>query len=145
MVRLTILAALFVAFGTSGPSGLTVTKAHIQGHDRVHIVYSSGEHWTMLKEKGCAALSDIRIAEDRVTVGWLLEIDNCCTSYSIPFTLAVRRPGLPIRRFSPGVMICAWQFREQGDRVAVYADTVHGNLNPTYELYDVRTGRKLDE
>ncbi len=144
-MRLTLLALLVPLLGSSQTTAVTVRKAYIDRHDRVHILYSSGRHWVMSKDKYYAAQSDIRVAEDSRTVGWLLEIPNCCTSYPIPVTLAVRRPGLRVRYFTADLMLCLWQFRNGGDQVAISSDTVHGNLSPVYTLYDVRTERKLDE
>jgi hypothetical protein len=37
------------------------------------------------------------VAEDKQTVGWLIDYENCCTSYPIPLTLVIFRSGEIIR------------------------------------------------
>lgn len=53
------------------------------------------------------------------------------------------RDGRIIRRFPTDLAIGDWHFVEGAKQVALYTDTLHGNLAPRYELHDVVTGKLL--
>jgi hypothetical protein len=83
------------------------------------------------------------VAEDKQTVGWLIDYENCCTSYPIPLTLVIFRSGEIIQRVKPGLMIFDWCFLDEGRKIALSSGTVHGMTYCHLNLYNARTGRLL--
>ena len=137
---------LFQTFSVAqAGNGLSVGKAYIASDGSIHIIYSDGKDVKPPKEKGQVDCSSPHVAEDKQTVGWLVEYPNCCTSYPIALTLVIYRSGNVIRRFNDGMLIANWRFVKGGKNVAFYTDTVHGGLAPHYELRNVLTGALLDK
>jgi hypothetical protein len=124
---------------------LSVVKVYTASDGSIHLLYSDGSDVKPRKEKGQVNSSSPQVAEDRQTVGWLVEYPNCCTSYPISLTLVIYRSGKVIRRFSDGMLIAKWHFVKGGKNVAFYTDTVHGGFAPHYELRNVQTGTLLDK
>jgi hypothetical protein len=83
------------------------------------------------------------VASDHQTVGWLVVVPNCCTSYPIPTTLAVYKSGRVVQRIRDGMMIYKWGFLDRGRRIAVSSGTVHGMTGIHLTLYDSQTGKTL--
>jgi len=123
-----------------------VMKAYVGSNGARHIIHSDGQDLEVPKEKDEVDDSTAPvIADDKHSAGWLVYYPNCCTSYPIPLMLVIYRPARPLLRLNAGMMICAWHFLAGGKRVAFYTNTVHGDLAPHYELYDVRTGRLIEK
>lgn len=78
------------------------------------------------------------------TAGWLIEQENCCTSYTIPTGLAIYKAG-KLRRLGDGLMIYGWCFVDEGSHVALSTGTVHGMTSKHVELYEASTGRLVQE
>ncbi len=57
--------------------------------------------------------------------------------------LMIFRDGKVLRSISPGMPIWHWIFLADGEQVVIYTDTVHGDLNSNYELYDVGSGKAV--
>jgi hypothetical protein len=112
---------------------------------RVHIVTRVGKDIGIPKEKDQVRCDSPRVADDQQTAGWLVDYENCCTSYPVPLTLVVYRSGRIIRRIQPGWMIFDWRFVEGAKKVALSSGTVHGMTFRSLSLYDARTGRRLDQ
>jgi hypothetical protein len=89
--------------------------------------------------------SDVRLAEDRQTLGWLVNVENCCTSYAIPLSVVVFRDKQVLHTFSPGLMVWSWEFVQGGQQVKVDSGTVHGSDVTGEQLYDVKSGKLLSE
>ena len=139
-VALWALALTVAAFGQPDRTSL-VTRVYLDASQILHIVEQNGKEVVPPKEKDQVAFSSPAIAPDRKTVGWLVDVPNCCTSYPIAVTLVVYRSGKIVRRLGNESMIAGWGFRAGGTQVAFYTNTVHGDLAPRYELHDVKTGR----
>lgn len=150
-----VLVAVSLLF-IGSPSSLesknvrSVVKAYVDSAGARHIVFSDGKHVKVKKEKGevdSTALEPTSpvIADDRQTLGWLVYYKNLYTSYPIPKMLMVYRTARPPLRLGGGEMVGDWQFVARGKQVAFYTNTVHGDLEPHYELHDVRTGRLIEE
>jgi hypothetical protein len=123
----------------------SIARVYVGETDRqVHLVRRGGKEITIPKERDQVSASSPRIAEDEQTAGWLIDYENCCTSYPIPLTLVIYRAGR-IVRLRPGLMISAWRFLERGKKVAVSSGTVHGMTFQHLSLYDSRTGHLLKE
>ena len=87
------------------------------------------------------------VSPDKKAAGWLIEYDNCCTSYPLPLTLVIYRPDKPLiemKRKCSGA-IWEWHFVAGGKRVATFIDFPHpvGDYPGCSELFDAATGRQL--
>ncbi|HEY6413008.1 MAG TPA: hypothetical protein VIX42_04945 [Edaphobacter sp.] len=58
-------------------------------------------------------------------------------------TIVLFRDGRIIHRLSNGRAIFRFQFVKDGEQVAYFSDTVHGNLGPECVLVDVESGKTL--
>jgi|SRR5579875_1227813 len=111
----------------------------------VHLVDSTGKD--ILVRKWTEAVSDPKIASDRMTAGWLLE-ERAGTSYTVPQAIAIYRSDKVVRTFIPSdwPMIIAWAFFASGKQVGFSSSALHGaeSERRSYELHDVQTGRILE-
>src|SRR6185437_12647692 len=108
-------AGCFVSTASAGQPPVEQTKPsltriyvdHATGD--IHLVDSSGEDISV--SKSTEAVSDPKIARDKVTAGWLLE-DRAGTSYTVPQALAIYRSGKILRTLAPSdrPIIVAWAF-----------------------------------
>ena len=89
--------------------------------------------------------SGVQLAEDRQTLGWTINVENCCTSDSIPLSLVIFRHNDVFRTFDLGQMVWSWMFVQGGERVAVVTGPTHGPEVGDYRLYDVKTGKLISE
>jgi len=89
--------------------------------------------------------SGVQLAADRQTLGWTINVENCCTSYSIPFRLVVFRHKRVLHTFDQGQMIWSWIFVQRGEQVAVVFGPTHGREIGDYRLYNVTTGKLISE
>lgn len=122
----------------------------------LHLIYSDGteiietlpakkkstEDNAVFNEEG---ITDLKVAPDKRSVGWTENFDNCCTSYSVPLVLTIYNSGKRLVHIQQGQMVWYWTFRDGGQRVSVVWGPTHGPEVGDYQLYDVRTGRKVDE
>jgi hypothetical protein len=141
-----ITAALFSCaflFSPEDNDRFLVERAYSDSKGAVHILDHGGDR-TIPKEKDQVGASFIKVAEDRQTVGWAVEFDNCCTSYPIPLGLVIYKEGKVRQRLNRGgQMIYDWNFLSSGREVAFCTGTVHGNSGTKCELHDAKTGRVL--
>jgi hypothetical protein len=123
-----------------------ITRVYVDDADgRVHIVARAGKDTVMPREKDQVRCDSPQVAEDGQTAAWLIDYENCCTSYPIPLTLAIYRSGRIVRRIRPGLMIFDWSFVDGARKIALSSGTVHGMTFRSLSLYDVRTGRRRDQ
>jgi hypothetical protein len=122
----------------------------------LHIIYGDGtelvETLPPLKastEKetvfNAVGFSKVQLAEDRRTLGWTINVENCCTSYSIPLRVVVFRRKQVLHTFDQGQMVWSWMFVQGGEQVAIVFGPTHGSEVGDYRLYDVKTGKLLSE
>lgn len=143
-----------------GPNATTIAAIYITcsvvsdeqcGSGAVHIVLGDGSEVQPPTDK--KAIHDMPqrsvslplISEDKRAAGWLVEYDNCCTSYPLALGLTIYRPGKPLRNIvgeCPGA-IWNWHFEAGGKQVATYSNFPHGDYSGCYELRDAETGRQL--
>jgi hypothetical protein len=152
LVLLPLLLALSLIILSNPQLGLaqsntanSIGRAYVDSDGGVQIVDGKGKNIKPLKEKGQVSCDSVSVAEDKETVGWLAQFPNCCTSYPIGLTLVIWRSGKIIQRLGNGMVIARWHFVAGGKQAAFYANTVHGDLAPHYELRDLQTGRQLDK
>jgi len=89
--------------------------------------------------------SYVQLAADRQTLGWTVDVENCCTSYPIPLRVVIFRHGKVLHAFAPGQMVWNWMFFLGGKRLAVVSGPSHGPEVGVYRLYDVQTGKLISE
>jgi hypothetical protein len=111
----------------------------------VHIVHADGAEVKLPADKEQVGTSSISISQDKRAAGWLVDYNNCCTSYPLSLKLMIYRPGRRLREFrGDGRAIFHWGFVTRGKQFAFLQSYPHGNLVPHYELRDVETGRLVD-
>jgi hypothetical protein len=125
---------------------ITDPDGHVVTHDAgvVHVVDGSGKGTIPPKEKDQIGCSDPKVSADKQTAGWLVDYENCCTSYSISLTLVLYRSGKVVQRIAPGQMIYDWHFWKNNEVAVSYGPT-HNPSGPQIRLYDIRTGKLLKE
>jgi hypothetical protein len=89
---------------------------------------------------------DLQLAPDHRTLGWLADYMACAQSYPCALDLVIFRNGKILRAFTPEYGIFwGWQFRAGGAQVAVQYGFPHGDNTGAYKLYDVASGKMLQE
>lgn len=122
----------------------------------LHIVYNDGTDVVMKlpplqksTEKEIVfndvGFSDVKLAADKQTVAWTIDVENCCTSYPLPLRVVVFRNGHVLREFDTMQMVQDWMFLNGGARIAIVTGFPHGPQIGDYRLYDVKTGKLLSE
>jgi hypothetical protein len=137
-----LLSASLLAGQTASISP-SVENAYVDKTGHVQVVRGDGKDVQIPGEKDQVSADSPVVAPDRQTVGWLVEMPNCCTSYPIPTTLVIYRSGRVVQRIGDGMMIYKWVFLDRGRRCAVSSGTVHGMTGIHLTLYDSRTGKTL--
>jgi hypothetical protein len=113
---------------------------------RAHIFLADGTNVMPPLEKGQVGASQPQVSFDNRSAGWLVDFDNCCTSYPLSLPLVIYRPGKPQLTFRGDARaIFDWHFFDGGKRFAMCQEFPHGNLMPHYELHEVDSGRLLDK
>jgi hypothetical protein len=121
----------------------------------LHIIYSDGTHFTQKlpplkkstdKERvfNAVGFSQVQLADDEKTLGWAVQVENCCTSYSIPLSIVVFRSGQVLHSFEER-MVWNWMFVPGGKQLAIVWGATHGPEVGDYRLYDVASGKILSE
>ncbi len=119
----------------------------------LHIIYSDGTEIVETlpppkasTEKEAAfnavGFADVQLAEDRQALGWTINVENCCTSYSIPLSVVVFRDKHVLHTFSDGMMVWSWKFLQGGKQVQAVFGPTHGDFSEDL-LYDVSTGKLI--
>jgi len=148
----------------SSPQNAKITQFFIEGPTKnsryetgpLHIIYDDGteivktlpplktgtEKETVFNSVG---FSDVQLAEDRQTLGWAIDVENCCTSYPIPLHVVVFRDKRVLRIFNPGLMVWDWEFVQGGRQVKIVSGTVHGSDVGDEQLYDLKSGKLLSD
>ncbi|HEV2197656.1 MAG TPA: hypothetical protein VGR55_18870 [Candidatus Acidoferrum sp.] len=122
----------------------------------LHIIYSDGTEIVQtlppLKPStdkevvfNAVGFSGVELAQDQQTLGWTINFQNCCTSYSIPLSVVVFRNKQVLHTFNQDQMVWSWMFLEGGDQMAVVFGPTHGPEVGDYQLYDVKTGKLVSE
>jgi hypothetical protein len=138
-----LLPGVYAPLAAPAPASL-VEKAYVGVDGSVHIVETGRGDKAVPKDKDQVGSGELRIADDKKTVGWLAEYENCCTSYAIPLKLVIYRDGKVRQRLGDGLMIYDWRFWEGGTQAAFCSGTVHGDSGGHCELHDASNGRALD-
>jgi hypothetical protein len=87
---------------------------------------------------------DVAISPDGQAVAWTALFPNCCTSYPVPMLVEVYTNG---RRtaFDPAIAPWHWCFVDGSTQIAALSTTVHGPQNEILELWDIPSGKKLED
>jgi hypothetical protein len=121
----------------------------------LHIIYSDGTYFTQKlpplkkstdKERvfNEVGFSQVQLADDEKTLGWAVQVENCCTSYSVPLSIVVFRSGQVLHSFEER-MVWNWMFLPGGKQLAVVWGATHGPEVGDYRLYDIASGKILSE
>jgi hypothetical protein len=150
-VRRATLAAIVVVFSIAVAEAQQrfVRAEENQQRDLV-ITTASGQQFLIGKSDQKPAgeqqvgFTDIAISPDGQAVGWTALFPNCCTSYPIPMLVEVYSAGRR-RTFDPAIAPWHWCFVDGVDKIAALSTTVHGLQNEIIELWDIPTGKKLED
>ena len=140
--RAVLLACLSGGAVQRGAAQNLIASAAIGPDHRVHLRYSGGREQIVPLEPKQVDTTQLAISGDHTGVGWTAEFDECCASYPIPLVLVLVRGGR-VHRIDVGQGIFHWMFEKEGAQVALFHDTLHGNISPTCELYDTKTWRRI--
>lgn len=122
----------------------TVSRAYLDSAKGIRIVYADGEQVQPLREKDQASCESLKLAEDKQTVGWLVDYESDGTTYPVALTLIVFRDKKVLRRFDSDLdPIEDWHFQAGGKQVAFVTNALHGGGRAHYELHDSAKGTLL--
>lgn len=116
----------------------------------LHIIYSDGTEIVQklppLKKStetetvfNAVGFSGIQLADDGRTLGWTVDVENCCTSYPIPLEVVVFRGGNVLHSFQERVA-WKWMFLPGSKQIAIVWGATHGPEVGDYQLYDIASG-----
>lgn len=149
VIEATLVVVFTIATALAAAQDRFIRAEENQNHDLV-ITTSSGRQVVVRKSDRKVAdelqvgFNDIAISPDEAAVGWLSYYPNCCTSYPVPFLVEVYTAGQR-RTFEPAIAPWHWCFVDGSSRIAAVSTTVHGPQHEIIELWEVSTGKKLEE
>jgi hypothetical protein len=129
-------------------SGYETGSLHILYSDKTEVVErlppreNSTENNIVCNEVG---ITEPKLAEDKRTIAWTEQFENCCTSSSIPLVLAIYHSGKNIVEIQQGQMVWNWMFVDGGKRIAAVWGPVHFSDIGDYQLYGSEAGQMIDE
>jgi len=133
-------AALLFAQSEQAP----LSRVYVGTDGLARIVDAAGKETAFPKEQGQVAVESPRLSQDSQSAGWLIEDDNCCTSYPIPTSLLVYDNGKK-HRLGTGQMIYDWCFIDSGKQIALSSGPVHNPEGQDLYRYDTKSGKQLQE
>jgi hypothetical protein len=142
-VAIYLVMVVVAASATAQAKKIGLVRVYIGADGLAHVVDSTGADVGMPKERGQAAVSRAKLAADEQTAGWLIEQENCSTSYPIAASLAIYRAGKKRLLLRDRWMIYDWCFVESGKRVAMSTATVHGMTSRHLLLYATTSAHRL--
>lgn len=146
----TMLLLMFAATSAVLAAQERYVRAEENANHELVITTASGQRVVLKKgrdeeqKEDQVGFSHIAISSDATAVGWLAEYPNCCTSYPIPTRVEVYSNGQR-RTFNPSIVSWHWCFVDGPARIAAISSTVHGPQHEVLELWDVNSGKKLEE
>jgi hypothetical protein len=139
-----ILLFVAVVAGAQPPTANSIMAVSVGADKRVHITYNDGEKFVAAKEKGQTDCTSLKVADDKLTVGWLvLKPADCCVNYPIPQIIVVYRERKIVRRIEGQPLIWNWGFFGADNEIAVSIGPQHGENGVHFELHDLQNGRLL--
>ena len=139
LVRMVAVAMALASLGRA--SAQTVVRAFCGNNGKAHVLYAGKSEKIIPPEGEQVGCGDLAIADDRRSVGWAVQVENCCTSYPIAVELVVLRDGKKTV-ISSDQTIYQWRFVDHAEKVAMLSGPVHGGASQA-DLYDSRPGKKL--
>ena len=122
----------------------TYRRADVDSTGQLRIVLSSRRVIRPPKDAGQVAFAQVGISADHRIVGWVALYPNCCTSYSLPLELVLRRVDGGRTVISNQMPIWRWAFAGDARSVTIRQAPVHGAAPMSYERHDIRTGRLIE-
>jgi hypothetical protein len=147
-IRQTLLyvVTITVALCAASAQQPKVTRAYADDSGAVHVVCDDGKERIIHKQRGSVGASEVKVASDLQTVGWLVDWPNPDESQAwrtMAGTLVIWRNGKIVRRFQPGpAVFWGWNFWDGGTQVGYEIGAMHFS-NGDYELRDIATGSLL--
>jgi len=100
----------------------------------LHIIYSNGTQITQLlpslkkntdKETvfNQVGFSGVQLAEDQNTLGWAVNVENCCTSYSIRVSVVHFRSGRVLHSSGSGQTVWKWMYSARQNAIGCSVGT----------------------
>jgi len=135
---------------TTAPAGERVIRAEENQQRDLVITTSAGQQILIgkldQKQDGeqQVGFKDIAISPDGQAVGWTALFPNCCTSDPVPMLVEAYSAGKR-RTFDPAIAPWHWCFVDGSQKIAALSTTVHGPQNEVLELWDIPTGKKLED
>jgi hypothetical protein len=126
-------------------SGYETGLLHIRYDDGTEIVKALPPLKASTEVFNEVGFSDLHLAADKQTLGWTVDVENCCTSYPIPMRVVIFRHGEVLHAFEQGQMVWSWMFFLGGKQLAAVFGPTHGPEVGDYRLYDVQTGKLISE
>jgi hypothetical protein len=123
-IRRTLLCVITitVALRAASAQQSKVTRAYADESGAVHVGHDDGKEKIIHKQRGSVGASEVKVASDFQTVGWLVDWPNPEESQAwrtIAGTLVIWRNGKIVRKFQPGpVVFWGWNFWDGGTQVA---------------------------
>jgi len=138
-VRLALaLGASLAAFAQGGGPRVREDEKH-----NVHVAAGIGKEAVIAHEQGQVGINEIKIADDKQNVGWLILYGEPGVSTPVAGKLVVWRDGRVLRKFPTAQVFWSWAFEHSGEQVAYHVGPTHGETASHCELRDVKTGRLL--
>ncbi len=133
-----LAAALLAVAASQAGEPPAFLKAYVGPDGLVHLVDGTRHDRTMAKETDQRAVSVPKVSADGRTAGWLVEEDNCCTTYPIATRLVLQNTRTR-HVISNGFMLYDWCFADN-TKVAVASGTVHNMTREILGLYAAASG-----
>ena len=141
-MRLSVmLAAVFLGF----PAAERYVSVGVGPDGRVTVVTEDGRRMTPPNDNEQVGADQAEVAPDHASVCWRALYTNCCTSYPLPRCLKLFVDGELHTLKGTGLPVWQWQYQDGGRLVAFREETPHGGQGEHYELWDVRTVRRIAE
>jgi len=121
----------------------TVARVYADRKNQVHVVSTNGKDTLVAPEPGQIGTDSAQTAEDRKTVGWLVQYKDPDGGAPLAGTLVIWRAGKVIRRFQVDQTFWSWAFYAKSAQVAWHDGPTHGETNSHCELHDINSGRLL--
>ncbi|MBS1802071.1 MAG: hypothetical protein JST28_01830 [Acidobacteria bacterium] len=143
------LLATGLGLGSTGPA---VTNAFVDSNGSVHIITADGHQQQIDPEKWQSGgeFSDLKVAEDGKTVGWVANQmlsplqGGANYEYAVGLEVDVWRDGKVIRKVSPDAFVIrSWIFLKNGEEMAIHAAPPHGQDLYECTRFGVRSGKIL--
>ncbi len=143
MLWLTILAAGTLVTRPASGQAVRYRSAVVDSAGMLHVTTTRGAEIRADKVWDQVAFADAVVSPDSSAVAWSALFPNETTTYPITLMVGALWNGHERAFPAEGLMIARWAFEGGGKHIALERGTVHGASTRFFELFDVRSGRKV--